>query len=70
MPAFTCSCGEQTNSACSNYFQAKVDNEYMPKFECYARMINGKWQKGCAYDRAHTFDRNFADKLITPQEEE
>lgn len=60
MPVMTCSCGYKTNSACSNYWLEKDKS----KMKCYARIVDGEWQKGCGYDEGTNFDRQFADDLI------
>lgn len=61
MPSAKCKCGYVTNSAVSNYATVKPFGE---PTECYARMVEGKWQRGCAYDRASEFMKEFVNDLV------
>jgi len=59
MPVANCTCGHQTNSACSNFWM----QDGKPT-ECYARVIGGTWSRGCGYDQADENEKQFADELI------
>ena len=51
-------CGNKTNTAvCTELW----DKE---KARCVAKIEDGKFVKGCGYDVASEFDRNFANKQI------
>ena len=67
MPTAKCKCGSITNSAVSNYWF----NDGHPT-KCYARFVDGKWTKGCAYDRADYATRISVDNLpkSTPTKED
>jgi hypothetical protein len=55
-------CGETTNSATSNLnYRANPPVWYDG---CYARHVNGKWERGCIYDDAGPFEKAFADSVI------
>ena len=67
MPIATCKCGYQTNSATSNYwllYGIGDKAEMVGPTKCWARIIDGKWEKGCAFDEADEFDKKFALTLI------
>ncbi|MCW7076412.1 MAG: hypothetical protein OCU18_03860 [Candidatus Syntrophoarchaeum sp.] len=60
MTVFTCEgCGRQTNSACSEY------NQNDPPTSCHAAFVDGKWVKGCGFEKADDFSKAFAMSLIT-----
>lgn len=62
MPVGPCGgCGKQTNSATSNWW---FTEDHIPT-KCYARHVDGKWERGCGYDGADPFDQTYADKLIS-----
>lgn len=54
-------CHHETNSYVSNY---AFNNNKDIATKCYARFIDGKWEKGCAYNEADDRKRKFVDKLI------
>ena len=60
MTVFICKgCGRQTNSVCSEFNKGKPPNC------CYAALVDGKWVKGCGFERADDFSKAFAMSLIT-----
>jgi hypothetical protein len=64
MPAIRCSkCGGFTNTAVSNWLEPKI-REDKKAYECYAKVVNGKWIKGCAYDNCDPYTKSSVDKLI------
>lgn len=70
MPSAICkSCGRETNSACSNYWNVRPVGEVT---ECYAAWEYGKYVKGCAYDKlddSKYSPKHFADHLISRPKE-
>lgn len=67
MPIIDCpNCGSKTNTAvCTELWDES-------KARCVAKIIGGKFVKGCGYSSASKFERNFADRQIerTNNEEE
>lgn len=62
MPSAKCKgCGHSTNSTTSNYWFVKPIGE---PTECYARFVDGKWEKGCAYDKADSMTKSLVDGII------
>ena len=63
MPIIDCpSCGEKTNTAlCMGFWTSE------PKAKCIARIVNGRYEKGCGYDTAHVSDKKYADGLVLDQ---
>ena len=61
MTVFTCKgCGRPTNSVCCEL------NRGEPPNHCYAAWEDGKWVKGCGFDKAPTaFLKAYAAHLIT-----
>lgn len=55
-----CSCGHKTNPAVSNCWDVECQADMI----CHARIIDGKWVKGCAYDGASEDNKHFADRVI------
>jgi hypothetical protein len=43
-------------------FDAKMENGIAEK--CFARFVNGKWERGCAYDQADEFTKHFVNGLV------
>ena len=62
MPVVKCIlCGYKTNSATSKYWGFNDGFAH----GCYARLNKGdKWERGCHYVSANTFEKEFADELI------
>ena len=66
MPSGICGgCSRITNSTTSDWwFTATRDHAT----ECYAAFVDGKWVKGCAYDKLDRREKyspiHFADSLI------
>ena len=65
MPAIECiKCGGLTNTAVSNWLHPK-SREDGKAHECYAKVVNGKWVKGCGYDNCDDlYTKPSIDKLI------
>jgi hypothetical protein len=58
-------CGKITNTAVSNYW----DNRGGKATECYAAYVDGKWVKGCGYDKADPeYQRPIIDAFLKRQE--
>ena len=53
-------CGHVTNTTLCNYWDAPGQGAT----ECYARKVNGRWERGCGYDQATVFEKGFADEII------
>ena len=52
MAAITCSkCGGLTNTAVCNWIHPNI-REDGKAYECYLRVENGVWVKGCSWDKA------------------
>lgn len=65
MPAVKCRCGAVTNSALSEYWTR--ENQAVNEADgCYAKWVNGKYEKGCLYDLTpvNAFMRKMADRMI------
>lgn len=63
MPAIKCAnCGQLTNSTLSEFWDHASRNGMASK--CYARLVNGRWVKGCAYSECNGFQRDFVDNVI------
>lgn len=59
MPAIKCKgCGRLTNTATSKF------NRGNPPEVCYAAYENDKWVKGCGFEDAPEFEKNFAKSFI------
>lgn len=52
-------CSRQTNTACCHHHRGN------PPDYCYAAWEDGKWVKGCGFDKADDFSKAFAMHLIT-----
>jgi hypothetical protein len=62
MAIVDCICGHKTNTACSRYWLAQIDNKSKG---CFARLNTRlQWERGCLYDQASKFDKKFADTII------
>ena len=62
MPAATCTCGRETNSATSNYWRMQGKPT-----RCFVAMEKGVWVKGCAWDEIATkMKPMYQAKLGTP----
>jgi len=64
MPTATCeTCGSQTNSACSNFWE----HNGQKTTKCYAayQCSSQQWKKGCGFDGANYFNKAYAMSLIT-----
>lgn len=66
MPAGICrGCNRITNSTTSNWWDTDTKDHAT---ECYASMVDGKWVKGCAYDKMDRSNKyslvHFVDTLI------
>lgn len=72
MPVVKCQCGNTTNTAVSDYWAARSFDPLQPGItetdkvanECYAALVNGKWEKGCGFDRAAPDIKKFVLELI------
>lgn len=65
MPVVTCTkCGGVTNTAVCRHI---VDGKIVPPVECYARIKDMRWEKGCGYDNALPHIRQAVDELIADQ---
>ena len=69
MPSIICAkCNSETNTACSNHlFPIRPDGKAN---ECYAKLENGKWIKGCSYDEAHDCIKKVILNMIKEPENE
>lgn len=63
MPIIKChKCGGMTNTAvCNHLYPVRKDGEAN---ECYAKFENGRWVKGCAYNKACDIDQRLVNDLI------
>lgn len=63
MPVVKCrNCGYDTNTALSKInFRTRP---YIIADGCYARFINGKWERGCCYETALEYKKKFIDELV------
>lgn len=59
-------CGRETNSVCCQFVHQF--NE-MPNY-CFAAREDGKWVKGCGFDKADAFGKAFTMHLITGESTE
>ena len=69
MPAVKCRCGAVTNSVLSEYWTR--ENQSVDEAEgCYAKWVNGKYEKGCLYDQTpkNRFMRKMADRMIKEEQ--
>lgn len=55
-------CKAWTNTALANHIYSKDNMADV----CYARYVEGQWEKGCGYETADAFSRRFADGIISP----
>lgn len=61
MPEIICrKCGHITNTAVADHIDSKDDKAD----GCYARYTDERWEKGCSYDEADPFFKQFADKVM------
>jgi len=64
MPTIECSkCGGITNTAVSNWIHPEI-REDRKAYECYAKILDGKWVKGCSYDNCNPYLKPSVDNLI------
>lgn len=64
MPSAECTnCGKVTNSATSDYWSPDK-KEIGVVTKCYAAFVDGKWVKGCCYERLEPHKKATMDKLI------
>ena len=64
MPAVRCdNCGGLTNSTLSEYWD-QAHTQDGKALKCYAKLVNGKWVRGCAYYECDGFQKKFADNVI------
>ena len=60
MPDYICkNCGRYTNSLCSPYNYGEA-----PPY-CYGAFVNGKWIKGCRFEKGSIFMKAYVKHLIT-----
>ena len=60
MPGATCEkCGGTTNSSVCDY-----DWVQKKALQCYAKLTDGVWVKGCAYDQCDAYTRPSVDGLL------
>jgi len=65
MPTIQCAkCGALTNTAVSNWTEPEI-REDKKAYECYAKIVGGKWVKGCGYDNCDSYTKPFIDGLLT-----
>ncbi|HSI20216.1 MAG TPA: hypothetical protein VLA04_00695 [Verrucomicrobiae bacterium] len=74
MPVFKCAnCGGSTNSTTCDYVAGLRDGriKHGEAEKCFLRLTpDGKrYEKGCAYDQANSFQRKFADGILARQDE-
>jgi len=73
MPTIECAkCGGLTNTAVANWIHPEI-REDRKAHECYTKMVDGKWVKGCGYENCDSYTKPYIDKLIatpikTPEE--
>ena len=61
MPEIICrNCKRTTNTGLSYWINSPDGRADL----CYATFINGKWEKGCGYEKADNFTKQYVDKLI------
>jgi hypothetical protein len=64
MPVIECAkCGGLTNTAVSNWIDPEI-REDRKAHECYAKVVDGIWGKGCAYDNCNPYLKYSVDGLI------
>jgi len=63
MPVVQCKCGNTTNSAVSDYWE-QYSRGRKQASECYAALVGGKWERGCAFQKASLFNKRFALQVI------
>lgn len=67
MPVVQCQCGSTTNSAVSDYWEQLAKGGKRASY-CLVAWINGKWEKGCGFDKADVASKKFALELIEGSE--
>lgn len=69
MPTLKCKkCESYTNTAVAEYIDNAEENLKNETADgCYARYVNGKWEKGCLYETLQSgeFNKIFVDNVIT-----
>jgi hypothetical protein len=53
-------CGQKTNTTVSDWIGEKDGNAK----KCYAAFVSDKWVKGCSYDTADPFTKDYVNKLL------
>lgn len=61
MATLVCKCGRTTNTTVCNHMKVKPGEECT---ECYGAWNGQKWVKGCSYDKADPFIKQFVDKIM------
>lgn len=62
MPVLQCTCGHTTNTVACRWIDGGKPLKIAA--ECYARVVNNEWSKGCAYDSRPNHRRAEVDQLI------